>query len=118
MNLLLRRIVICVSPVFGFALSVSPAKGGMVPSFTGLGDLSGGNYLSRAWAVSADGSVVVGESYSEQGLEAFRWTPSGGMFGLGDLPGGSFYSFALGLSRDGAVVVGGSNSGSGREAPY
>ena len=37
--------------------------------------------------VSADGSIVVGNSLSR---EAFLWTKEDGMVGLGDLPGGSF----------------------------
>src|SRR3954470_7717408 len=40
----------------------------------GLGDLTGGNFLSEANAVSADGLVVVGYSNSGNGDEAFRWT--------------------------------------------
>jgi uncharacterized membrane protein len=39
-----------------------------------LGDLAGGIVNSRSNAVSADGSVVVGNSYSDKGREAFRWT--------------------------------------------
>lgn len=59
-------------------------------SFQGLGDLTGGAVLSRAYGTSNDGSIVGGESNSSSGLEAFRWTPGGGMVGLGDLAGGSF----------------------------
>src|SRR5262245_36142821 len=43
--------------------------------FLPLGDLPGGLFLSRASGVSADGSIVVGESVSTSGFEAFRWTP-------------------------------------------
>ena len=57
-------------------------------SFTGLGDLAGGSYYSQAWAISSDGSTVVGSSFSDHGREAFRWTQSEGMIGLGDLIGG------------------------------
>jgi hypothetical protein len=35
--------------------------------FQGLGDLAGGDFFSKAYGVSADGSVVVGESYSASG---------------------------------------------------
>ncbi len=85
------------------------------PLFTGLGDLDGGIFYSRAYAVSADGTVVAGSSSSASGDEAFRWTSSG-MTGLGDLPGGSFYSQAKGVSADGAVVVGYSEHASSTEA--
>jgi probable HAF family extracellular repeat protein len=82
----------------------------------GLGDLPGGRFDSKARAVSADGSVVVGTSDSASGLEAFQWTRSAGMVGLGDLPGGRFQSQANAVSADGAVVVGSSLSRSGVEA--
>jgi probable HAF family extracellular repeat protein len=93
-------------------------------SFTPLGDLPGGDFESRAFGVSADGSVVVGESPSTSvvpGLstvasEAFRWTNGGGLVGLGDLPGGSFRSYAIGVSADGSVVVGASTGASNGEA--
>lgn len=93
-------------------------------SFTPLGDLPGGDFESRAFGVSADGSVVVGESPSTSvvpGLstvasEAFRWTNGGGLVGLGDLPGGGFDSEARGVSADGSVVVGQGYSASGYEA--
>jgi probable HAF family extracellular repeat protein len=74
-------------------------------SFQGLGDLPGGNFISVALAVSANGSVVAGYSRSASGYEAFRWE-NGQTIGLGDLPGGDFYSAAYGVSADGSVVVG------------
>lgn len=93
------------------------AVGGMVA----LGDLPGGKFSSRANGVSADGSVVVGNSISGPGREAFRWTATEGMVGLGDLPGGGvggifFRSDAFGVSADGLVVVGFGTSDLGREA--
>jgi len=89
-------------------------------SFTGLGFLAedpngSGRYISQAFGVSADGSVVVGNGVDRVvnkagggGIEAFRWTESGGMVGLGDL-GSPFQSTAWGASVDGSVIVG--NSG-------
>ena len=82
------------------------------PEF-GLGDLPGGGFESWAFGVSADGSVVVGHSFSASGYEAFRWTQATGMVGLGDLPGGEFWSEACDASADGSVVVGVSESASG-----
>ena len=81
-----------------------------------LGDLAGGDVLSKATFISADGTVVVGESQSSNGLEAFRWTEADGMVGIGDLPGGFFFSRALSISADGAVIVGESNAANGFEA--
>jgi probable HAF family extracellular repeat protein len=81
-----------------------------------LGALAGDTY-STALAVSADGSVVVGQSWLGTGgpvpvrSEAFRWTPSTGMMGLGELPGGDVAGAAVSVSGDGSVVVGGSSVG-------
>lgn len=69
-------------------------KKGMV----GLGVLQGDSH-SDAYAVSADGSVVVGRS----GDSAFRWTSETGMVDIGS-PGRE--SRALGITGDGTVIVG------------
>ncbi len=78
------------------------AAHGTAQSMTDLGSL-GGDY-TYPFAVSADGSVIVGQSdnSSNQG-RAFRWT-TGGMTNLGTLGGN--YSFARAVSADGSVVVG------------
>jgi probable HAF family extracellular repeat protein len=61
---------------------------------------------SQAYGISADGSVIVGNSSGTSGTAAFRWTSDDGMVGLGDLPGGPVHSRALGVSADGSVIVG------------
>jgi len=83
-----------------------------------LGTLPGGSNPNRAYAVSDDGSVVVGEAGGGAGWEAFRWTAGTGMLGLGDLPGGAFASFARGVSADGSVVVGYGQSASSAPSYY
>jgi probable HAF family extracellular repeat protein len=81
----------------------------------GLGFLGGGvnwiyNYIAGR-GVSADGSVVVGESINSNNYsEAFRWTQKSGMVGLGFLGSNNFYSSALGVSGDGSIIVGSSIS--------
>lgn len=73
-----------------------------------LGTLGGAE--SIAYAVSADGSVVVGEADNATGnYRAFRWTSSGGMTDLGTL--GGDYATANGISADGTVVVGQAGNG-------
>jgi probable HAF family extracellular repeat protein len=57
-----------------------------------------------AYGVSADGSVVVGQS-GGGGFQAFRWTQATGVVGLGSLLIGDSSS-ASGASADGSVVVG------------
>ena len=79
-----------------------PSAGRAAAAWSGLGDLSGGDFESSADAVSADGSVVVGygtRGTSASSREAFRWTSDGGMVGLGYLPGGFFYSVGLRRQR-------------------
>ena len=85
----------------------SPVGGPQVSIMCSLGTLSGGTY-SIANGVSADGSVVVGESHIPDGFRAFRWTDAG-MVSIGTLSSGSD-SMANGVSADGSVVVGWSNN--------
>jgi uncharacterized membrane protein len=68
--------------------------------YTQLGALPG-HLESWAQGVSADGSVIVGQSFGDDSL-AFRWTQAGGMVAL---PGSS-NSAAYGISADGSVIVG------------
>ncbi len=88
-------------PPYAFRWTV---RDGVVP----LGDLPGNLDSSSAYAVSGDGSVVVGRASSERAefYEAFRWTAEEGMVALGDLDGGNIYSFASGISHDGRIIVG------------
>jgi len=108
------RVAVVLTLILGiFAWGAPPALAQNQPDFFGLGDLAGGAVSSRAHAVSADGLVVVGESESGGGVEAFRWTAGGGMIGLGTLPGGDFFSTANGVSADGGVVAGTASSSDG-----
>ncbi|MCZ6834968.1 MAG: PEP-CTERM sorting domain-containing protein [Planctomycetota bacterium] len=75
-------------------------------TFQGLGFLSDSYRNSFAYSISADGRVVVGESKSDLGSEAFRWMQAEGMIGLGYVSGDPF-SAANGVSDDGSIIVGG-----------
>ena len=97
---------------------LAPAAGLAVASFSGVGDLAGGTVSSAALAISADGAVVVGESESTSGAQAFRWTPAGGIAGLGFLAPTSPFSTARAVSADGSVIVGSSNNASGGRRAY
>lgn len=70
---------------------------------------------AKAYGVSADGTVSVGESFGPHGLEAVRWTGAG-RSGLGDLAGGDSQSSARACSGDGGVIVGYGTSAHGLEA--
>jgi probable HAF family extracellular repeat protein len=96
-------------------------QGGGMVGLGSLGGLSLGNVfshpaLSDADAVSADGSVVVGQAADRSNvLEAFRWTRATGMIGLGFVDGaGVNYpgSVALGVNSNGSVIVGQSSNAS------
>lgn len=85
------------------------ADAGMVS----LGSLGGD---SGAYGVSADGTVVAGDSVNSDGVrEPFRWTPDSGMVGLGTLGGSTrVYLGSVGspLSADGSTIVGRGYDGS------
>jgi probable HAF family extracellular repeat protein len=81
---------------------------------TNLGTLGGTS--SRAEAVSADGSVVVGYSQNASSQNnAFRWS-AGVMTNLGTL--GGTYSYAQAVSADGSVVVGYSENASNESRAF
>lgn len=104
----------CLSLALVLAVTVvCVTKESRAASFQGLGDLPGGTFDSRGYAVSADGSTAVGVSAGSG--EAFRWTSAAGMSGLGDLDGGAVSSSASGVSGDGSVVVGHGTSSTGPE---
>jgi probable HAF family extracellular repeat protein len=108
-----QRIRLSIAVIVASAVWITPTHAAM---FQGLGFLEAGT-ASRANAISADGSVVVGYSTMSQGTEAFRWTLSGGMVGLGDLAGDAYYSAATAVSADGSVIVGKSKSSNSASPP-
>ena len=90
-----------------------------------LGFGLGSNWGIWTSALSGDGSVVVGRSYSDNAtgntssvsnMEAYSWDALNGLQGLGDLPGGDFASAATDISLDGSRIVGTSASAQGDEA--
>jgi len=96
------------------------ASEGMV----GLGHLDKNITLGRqsgAYAISADGSTVVGYSgyynlLNGKDIEPFLWNEQRGMIGLGHLPGGDSDGYATCVSSDGSLIAGYSSSFLGREA--
>ncbi len=76
-------------------------------SFTGLGDLPGGRFDSKAYGISGDGSVVVGTGAGASGVsEAFRWTAATGMVSLDTGSDGTRFFSAEAVSADGGTAVG------------
>ena len=85
-------------------------------TFTPLGDLLGGDANSAAYAISNDGTTVVGTSSAALGFEAFRWTQLTGMLSLGDLATGGFESSANAVSSNGSVIAGYGTTSTSTEA--
>jgi autotransporter-associated beta strand protein/probable HAF family extracellular repeat protein len=84
------------------------------PIFQGLG-FAPGNTGSEAWAVNADGSVVVGGSYGgTANYQAFEWTAATGMVGIDQSSTPTGRVQANGVSDDGSVIVGFDNNGAFR----
>jgi probable HAF family extracellular repeat protein len=89
-----------------------------------LGSL-GGNY-SRAFALSSDGNVVVGDSRAADGEDhAFRWTDATGMISVSDWltangvdVGTIHFRSARGVSDDGNIVVGQQDDASDNRLAY
>lgn len=104
----------CAVVVLAHVALVLPSANASL-SFTPLGDLPGGTTNSAAYGVSADGTVVVGASFTATGITAFTWTQGGGMVALPVLAGGTG-AIAYAVSGNGAVAVGFSDSASGQQA--
>jgi probable HAF family extracellular repeat protein len=79
----------------------SPAGGPLV----GIGAFD--NESSDAFALTPDGSIVVGSASSAEGSRSVRWTSAGGLVNLGTLgPGPGGQDYARGVSDDASVIVG------------
>ena len=91
----------------------------------GLGHLPGGYFDTDALGVSADGSVVVGTSYTASGRKAFIWDTCSGvrslrnvLVNLGlDLTSWTLTS-AEGVSADGATIVGFASNPDGNQEAW
>lgn len=89
------------------------SSGGLVD----LGGLDGATTHSHAMAVSDDGSVVTGYSYSyELGTyRGFHWTSANGMVDIGDYPGTRHMVIPMQISGDGSTIVGYARTSSGNQ---
>jgi probable HAF family extracellular repeat protein len=102
--------LVAVGEKDGYAMVIADSSS--TPTVFGRG------FASKANAVSADGSVIVGRSQvSGSSLEAFVRTPSG-MIGLGDFANSfSVSSEATDVSPNGQIVVGKANI-AGANSPW
>lgn len=100
-----------------FAVGAAALVARAQPSFTGLGDLAGGDVASQAHGVSADGRVVTGSANGTLGSTvAYTWTRETGMVQLPPLGGASGIYRGQAISGDGYTVVGVANSPDGYRA--
>ena len=91
-------------------LSLGQGPLAMAVSITPLGlldsEVAGG--YSRATAISADGTLVVGDSRNAQGFsDPILWSAAGGLVGLGNPSGSPSYATGVGIKADGEIVVAG-----------
>ena len=93
------RSVLLIQAIYYFLL-IASVEYASAASFATLGTLMG-SPSSEAFAISADGLTVVGES-----VRPFRWDAANGMQELGDLPGGGSSGEALSVSSDDSTIVG------------
>ena len=92
----------------------------------GLGDITSGIARTQAYATSADGAVVVGDSVTASGSVAFLWTDANGMRSLKEILVNDFgldltswtLSFAYGVSDDGLTIVGAGNNPNGLDEAW
>jgi probable HAF family extracellular repeat protein len=104
----LKPFALVGAAVFGVGGCAACAQ----PSFTGLGDLPGGQFYSDAWGVSADGSAVVGSSLISGNVlfggtyAAFRWTAATGIVDIYDVGGIGTTCRAFAADADGTMAVG------------
>ena len=101
----LRTIVPRTFTLLAIALTLCGAWGDAraLVTFTGLGHAPGA-LTSRAYAISSDGSVVVGSGYlPNSALSGFRWSAASG---LATVSGLTQATIAYSVSGDGAIVGG------------
>ncbi len=58
--------------LLAIALAATAPWAAGAPFFQGLGDLPGGSFASLVYALSSDGSTVVGQSNTVSGFQGFR----------------------------------------------
>src|SRR5262245_50624901 len=109
-----RVSILAIVALAAVAVLALPAA---AQSFSGLGDLAGGQVYSEAWGVSADGATVVGATIIEGNVlfggtyAAFRWTAAGGMEDIHELGGIGTVCRAYAANSDGSVIVGAADYG-------
>jgi probable HAF family extracellular repeat protein len=104
-----------VGAIAGASLLATPA---VAITFTQLGDIPGGDFNSSAYAISNDGTTVVGSGSAVLDFEAFRWTQATGLVPLADLVGGALESGANAVAVSGltTVIAGYGNTATASEA--
>ena len=66
----------------------------------------GGDPISEAAGVSADGTWVIGSGASTNGFNAWRWSSSTGLQNIGAAPVSGWRGASTAISADGSVIVG------------
>lgn len=86
--------------------NVEPIRWTKNTGMVALGDIPGGLHYGLGWAISADGTTIVGDAIGDVGQDAFRWTQQSGLINL-ELPESTVTdSSAQDVSGDGSIIVG------------
>jgi hypothetical protein len=86
--------------------NVEPIRWTQKSGMVGLGDVPGGIHYGLGWAISADGTTIVGDAIGDVGQDAFRWSQATGLVNLEMLETGVADSTAQDVSGDGSIIVG------------
>lgn len=104
---ILKALRTATIAIAGTMATVTIASSQEETGLHGMGDLPGGKFQSRAFAISGDGEFVVGTSTTEEGDEGFRYEiKTKKLISIGDLPGGVVECHPSSISGDGTIVVG------------
>lgn len=100
-----------VSPDGKIVVGLSKNAGGTIRAFRWENGVMTDLGTGAAYAISGDGSVIVGVSPASGTTKAVKWE-NGVMSNLGALPGFTAASIAYDVSSDGEVIVGSMNAAS------
>ncbi|OFW89143.1 MAG: hypothetical protein A3B66_08335 [Alphaproteobacteria bacterium RIFCSPHIGHO2_02_FULL_46_13] len=110
---IMKTKIILIAATTVISLLAAAANAASIDS---IGDLPGGAISSAGAGISNDGTVIVGSSISNNGVQAFRWTLGTGMINIDDIAGTTNNSITYAANNDGSVVVGLATTAGGTEA--
>lgn len=89
--------------------SVEPTIWTAEEGMVALGDVPGGLHYGLAWAISGDGTTIVGDAIGDVSPDAWRWSADTGLENLELAEPGVTQSTVASVSHDGSLIGGHSN---------